>query len=218
MKCILKSDFNKFKTLLIKIFLFNFVPLILAAVLLSFNETLIENSYLNLISLNVVKNQTNLIEIALLIINFTCYIYLAYSLFINEIKNAPENIFLRMKSKEWIISKLISIAIYTLIFTIFRFIIFNICLITLSHELIIYPFINVYLYYLLISYLFILLISLINYKEILIPASYVILLLLIPKRIIKISIIYLIIGILLTVTLLYFKFKRRASYLLEMYK
>lgn len=218
MKCILKSDFNKFKRLLIKIFLFNFVPLILATILLSFNESLIENAYLNLISLNVVKNQTNLIEIALLIINFTCYIYLAYSLFINEIKNAPENIFLRMKSKEWIISKLISIAIYTLIFTIFRFIIFNICLITLSYELIIYPFINVYLYYLFISYLFILLISLINYKEILIPESYVILLLLIPKRIIKISIIYLIIGILLTVVLLYFKFKRHASYLLEMYK
>lgn len=218
MKCILKSDFNKFKRLLIKIFLFNFVSLILATILLSFNESLIENAYLNLISLNVVKNQTNLIEIALLIINFTCYIYLAYSLFINEIKNAPENIFLRMKSKEWIISKLISIAIYTLIFTIFRFIIFNICLITLSHELIIYPFINVYLYYLFISYLFILLISLINYKEILIPESYVILLLLIPKRIIKISIIYLIIGILLTVVLLYFKFKRHASYLLEMYK
>lgn len=66
------------------------------------------------------NNWLNLIAFVLYI---SIHCYIALKLFINEFKNSPSNIFLRMSSKKWILYKILCISTISILLLLFSYII-----------------------------------------------------------------------------------------------
>ncbi len=124
MKYILLNDLSFFRKKFLKKFILYCIALIG-----SFNVLKLTNGYMNFdifyntIGINY-SNDLGSIEKLLCIFNILFYFYLSLELFTKELKNGVENIFLRINTKKFIINKLISISIITILINIIIYILF----------------------------------------------------------------------------------------------
>lgn len=157
MKYLLKNDLSTLKKCVPIVALFTFVPMIVYAILLKIDGDYTFSMFLNVASLDVTKN-LSVLEFLLFISCIFSYVYISYSILVNNIKNACGNIFLRIQKKRWITMEIFAFSLCIFLYTIIRLILFNILACLLNQQVMIMEIFKALLYYLPFCLIFIILI------------------------------------------------------------
>lgn len=208
MKYILRNDLNSLKESFLKVFIFNFVPMIVYFLVLKITNEYVYSMVLNIAGLDISKN-SSILEILLLVSNLVGYFYIIISIYTNDIKNNKCNIFLRIKKKEWVYKKLLSLSLCILIYTLIRIIFFNILSYILVGNLLINILFNTSIYYILFS---VILVILFSYNKIL-SFVFLVLSIIFPFNIYNFNYYYILILLIITILLFILFINRKDSFL-----
>ena len=212
MKYIFEVDINFIKNKLLKKIILHYLLLCGGYLLLSTldNSINIDNFY-TILGIKLF-DKSNLLEITFYIFNFVFISYLSFSVFSNNFGNKVENIFLRMKTTEWITYKILSISCilitYISVVYVFSLVIFILLKINLFNILII--FLKNILYIIIIELISIIIYILISNKLIIITLINSLILLyfkIIVIDLINTSFTYLLVSIIILIPCIILLFK-----------
>lgn len=209
MRAILINDFVEFKSFFKRSFLIFFVPFLTFILILYSQDGIQYSSVLNIMSLNIDLSDFIILDVALYVLCLFMHIYLAYSLFYNDIKKGSCNLLLRINLKKWLLCKLFSIIIFNLIFFLLTFSVFYIYCYMQNYDFEVIWLFKYYLYFLDISLLIILLFHVfeIRYNIILVLLFLIGIFVFDFVNIVEISLILLVALFIFIVLALYFMLK-----------